>query len=98
MGLVIRPVAWAPRRNKNATRGRIHILPNPSMMSWLFVMCGKKAGAPLVLSKGKELIAVKIREIAVQHSTPIIEDKHLARSMDVRVEVDRAIRLNFIKR
>jgi flagellar biosynthetic protein FlhB len=54
-------------------------------------MCGKKAGAPLVLSKGKELIAVKIREIAVQHSTPIIEDKHLARSMDDRVDVDRAI-------
>jgi flagellar biosynthetic protein FlhB len=58
----------------------------------------EEGGAPLVLSKGKELIAVKIREIAVQHSTPIIEDKHLARSMDVRVEVDRAIRLNFIKR
>jgi flagellar biosynthetic protein FlhB len=57
----------------------------------------EEGGAPLVLSKGKELIAVKIREIAVQHSTPIIEDKHLARSMDNRVEADRAIPPEFYK-
>ena len=105
MGLVIRPVAWAPRRQQKCypwpdsyIAKPIHDIAKPihDVMALRYVR--EEGGAPLVLSKGKELIAVKIREIAVQHSTPIIEDKHLARSMDVRVEVDRAIRLNFIKR
>jgi flagellar biosynthetic protein FlhB len=51
----------------------------------------EEGGAPLVLSKGKDLIALKIREIAEKNSIPIIEDKLLARTMYDSVEVDRPI-------
>jgi flagellar biosynthesis protein FlhB len=57
----------------------------------------EEGGAPLVLSKGKVVLAVKIREIAAQHSIPIVEDKPLARSMDDSIEVDRAIPRKFYK-
>ncbi|MGB6176745.1 MAG: EscU/YscU/HrcU family type III secretion system export apparatus switch protein [Methylocella sp.] len=57
----------------------------------------EEGGAPLVLLKRKDLIARKFREIAEQHSIPIVEDKLLVRSMYDSVEVDRAIPLNFIK-
>ena len=70
---------------------------NPAHYAIALRYVREEGGAPLVLSKGKELIAVKIREIVVQHSTPIIEDKHLARSMDDRVDVDRAIPPEFYK-
>jgi flagellar biosynthesis protein FlhB len=39
-------------------------------------MYGKKAAR--LWSKGKDFIAVKIRELAEQHSIPIVEDKPLA--------------------
>jgi flagellar biosynthetic protein FlhB len=57
----------------------------------------EEGGAPLVLSKGKDLTAVNIREIAEQHSIPIVEGKLLARSMDDSVEVDLVIPQNFIQ-
>ncbi len=40
---------------------------------------------------------VKIREIAEQHSIPIIKNKPLARSMHDGVDVDRAIQPKFYK-
>ena len=51
----------------------------------------------MVLSKGQDLLALKIREIAEQHSIPIIEDKNLARSMYDSVEIDQAIPPEFYK-
>jgi flagellar biosynthesis protein FlhB len=51
----------------------------------------------LVLSKGKDLMALKFREIAGHHSIPIVEDKPLARSMDDSVEVDRVMPPEFYK-
>ena len=51
----------------------------------------------MVRSKGKDLIAIRIRELAEQHSIPIVEDKPLARSMDDSVEVDRVIPPEFYK-
>jgi flagellar biosynthesis protein FlhB len=50
-----------------------------------------------VLSKGNDLIALKIREIAEKNSIPIIEDKLLARTMYDSVDVDRPIPPEFYK-
>ena len=57
-------------------------------------MYGKKAAR---LFQRKDLIAVKIRELAEQHSIPIVEDKPLAKSMDDSVNVDRVIPPEFYK-
>jgi flagellar biosynthesis protein FlhB len=50
-----------------------------------------------VIAKGQDLIALKIREIAVEHGIPVIEDKALARSLYKAVEVDKMIPAEFYK-
>jgi flagellar biosynthetic protein FlhB len=56
-----------------------------------------ETSAPIVVAKGKDLIALKIREIAEKRDIPVIEDKLLARSMYDHVEVDRMIPPDFYK-
>jgi flagellar biosynthetic protein FlhB len=50
-----------------------------------------KEGAPLVVAKGAELIAQRIREIATEHKVPIVENPPLARALFASVEVDQQI-------
>jgi flagellar biosynthetic protein FlhB len=47
--------------------------------------------APLCLAKGMDGIALKIREIAAQHSIPIVENPPLARALHATVDVDQEI-------
>lgn len=46
-----------------------------------------KSEAPKVVAKGKNLIALKIKEIAGKHAVPIIENKPLARSLYSSCEI-----------
>lgn len=48
-------------------------------------------GAPLVVAKGTDLVALKIREIASKNNIPVIEDRQLVRAMYDAVEVDQWI-------
>jgi flagellar biosynthetic protein FlhB len=73
------------------------VIANPTHYAIALRYVREEGGAPLVVSKGKDLIALKIREIAEQHLIPIIEDKLLARSMYDSVEVDRPIPPEFYK-
>lgn len=54
-------------------------------------------GAPRVLAKGADLIALRIREIAGQHNVPIVEDKPLARALYDAVQVDQMIPPEFYR-
>lgn len=47
--------------------------------------------APVVVAKGQDLLALKIREIATLHKVPIFEDPPLARSLHSSVEVGNEI-------
>lgn len=51
--------------------------------------------APVVLAKGKRLIAERIREVAKENHIPIVEDKPLARSMFDVAEVGEEIPQEF---
>jgi flagellar biosynthetic protein FlhB len=73
------------------------IIANPTHYAIALRYVREEGGAPLVLSKGKDLIALKIREIAEKNLIPIIEDKLLARTMYDSVEVDRPIPPEFYK-
>jgi flagellar biosynthetic protein FlhB len=73
------------------------VIANPTHYAIALRYKRNEGGAPLVLSKGKDLLALKIREIAEQHGIPVIEDKALARSMYDVVEVDRAIPAQFYR-
>ena len=53
--------------------------------------------APIVVAKGADLIALKIRAIAAAHDIPVIEDKPLARSLYAAVEVERPIPAEFYR-
>ena len=47
--------------------------------------------APVCLAKGVDLMALKIREIAAEHSVPIVENPPLARALHATVEIDEEI-------
>lgn len=50
-----------------------------------------ETGAPKVVAKGADLVALKIREIATENDVPIVENPPLARALYASVEVDREI-------
>ncbi|WP_293660695.1 EscU/YscU/HrcU family type III secretion system export apparatus switch protein [Rhodoferax sp. OV413] len=48
-------------------------------------------GAPRVISKGADLLAMKIRDVAKQHSIPVLESPMLARALYANAELDQDI-------
>jgi flagellar biosynthetic protein FlhB len=73
------------------------VVTNPTHYAVALRYVKEEGGAPMVIAKGQDLIALKIREVATQHSIPIIEDKLLARSLYKVVEVDKMIPPEFYK-
>lgn len=73
------------------------VIANPTHFAVALRYVREEGGAPLVIAKGQDLIALKIREIAVAHGVPVIEDKALARSLYKVVEVDKMIPAEFYK-
>lgn len=53
--------------------------------------------APICVAKGVEALALKIREVAGEHSVPIVENPPLARALHATVEVDQVIPLEHYK-
>lgn len=73
------------------------VVANPTHYAVAMRYVREEGGAPLVLAKGRDLVALKIREIAENHDIPIVEDKPLARSLYDSVEVDKLIPPQFYK-
>jgi len=48
--------------------------------------------APLCVAKGVDLIARKIREVAIEHGIPVVENPPLARAVHATVEIDQEIK------
>lgn len=67
------------------------IVTNPTHISIAIRYERGKDETPIVVAKGADLIAFKIREIAKEHDIPIIENKPLARLMYKEVEIDQEI-------
>ena len=73
------------------------VIANPTHYAIALRYDRAKGGAPLVVAKGADLIALKIREIASRHAVPIVEDKPLARAMYDAVEVGQWIPPEFYR-
>jgi flagellar biosynthetic protein FlhB len=71
------------------------VVTNPTFIAIALKYEPQKSDAPLVVAKGKRVIAEKIREIAREHDIPIVEDRPLARSMYDKVDVGLAIPMEF---
>lgn len=54
-------------------------------------------GAPVVVAKGVDHLALRIREVATAHAVPLIENRPLARSLYDQVEIDEQIPPEFYR-
>jgi flagellar biosynthesis protein FlhB len=88
------PIVKAKRRSLQLDRSRRRMMADYAI-ALRYVRA--EGGAPVVLAKGKDLVALKIREIATECGIPTIENKPLARSMYDHVEVSQAIPPEFYK-
>lgn len=67
------------------------VVTNPTHIAVALMYNEKDAGAPKVVAKGADYVALKIKEKAKEYSVPIIENKPLARLIYEEVELDREI-------
>ncbi|WP_457797733.1 EscU/YscU/HrcU family type III secretion system export apparatus switch protein [Methylocystis sp. S23] len=73
------------------------VIANPTHYAIALRYVREEGGAPLVLAKGKDLVALKIKEIAQANDIPVLERKELARAMFDLVEVDKMIPQEFYR-
>ncbi len=81
----------ARRRMLTAVPRATLVIANPTHYAIALRYDREAGGAPLVVAKGTDLVALKIREIATNNEIPVIEDRQLARAMYDVVEVDQWI-------
>lgn len=86
------------RRNmmNNVPRATL-VIANPTHYAVALRYVREENDAPVVVAMGKDLIALKIREIAESNNIPVFEDPPLARSMFAQVSVDSVIPAAFYK-
>jgi flagellar biosynthetic protein FliR/FlhB len=67
------------------------VVTNPTHIAVALMYNEKNAGAPKVVAKGADYVAIKIKEKAKESNVPIIENKPLARLIYDEVELDSEI-------
>lgn len=91
-------MAMAQRRRKHS-KGRMMdavptadvIVTNPTHYSVALKYEAGKMGAPIVVAKGADLVALRIREVAAEHRIPVIPEPPLARALFRQCEVGDAV-------
>ena len=73
------------------------VITNPTHLALALVYDSALAQAPLVLAKGRDLMAERIKDIAREAKVPIVENKPLAQALYQAVEVGQVIPLEFYK-
>lgn len=71
------------------------IVTNPTHFAVALKYDGEGMGAPKVIAKGGDFLALRIRQIAVANGVPIVERPPLARAMYKSVEVGQEIPVEF---
>ena len=67
------------------------VVTNPTHYSVALHYDPDKAGAPVVVAKGVDLVALNIREVAREHGIPILEAPPLARALYAHCELEDPI-------
>ncbi|WP_225772792.1 flagellar biosynthesis protein FlhB [Pseudomonas sp. Marseille-Q5115] len=67
------------------------IITNPTHFAVALKYDADSGGAPMLLAKGVDMLALKIREIGVAHEVQIMESPALARSIYYSTELDQQI-------
>ena len=63
------------------------VVTNPTHFAVALKYDADKGAAPIVIAKGQDLIAQKIKAIARESNVPIVENKPLARALYATVEI-----------
>ena len=67
------------------------VVTNPTHFAVALKYDQSAMSAPVVLAKGADMVAAKIREIAKDNDIPIVENPPLARALFASVEIDQEI-------
>jgi len=81
----------AERRMMQAVPTADVVITNPTHFAVALKYDPDKGGAPLLLAKGGDFLALKIREIAQEHRVILLESPALARAVYYSTEVDQEI-------
>lgn len=67
------------------------VVTNPTHFAVAIKYDAEVSPAPIVVAKGQDLIAKRIKEIAMENNVPIVENKPLARALYASVEIGNEI-------
>ena len=67
------------------------VVMNPTHYAVALKYDEKTMNAPQVIARGTDLIAMKIRDVAKEHSVPVLQSPMLARALYAHAELDQAI-------
>ena len=81
----------ARRRMMAAVPSADVVITNPTHYAIAIKYEAGQMDAPVVLAKGQDLIAEKIREIAREHDVPLVENPPVARLLHSRVDIGQSI-------
>jgi flagellar biosynthetic protein FlhB len=87
----------ARRRMLSSVPRATMVVVNPTHYAVAMRFVHGESAAPVVLAKGIDHLALRIREIAESSGVPVIEDKALARSLYEAVRTDRPIPAEFYR-
>lgn len=73
------------------------VVTNPVHLAVALKYDHRKMDSPMVVAKGARLIADKIKEVAMEHNIPIVEDKSLAQALFKKVEIGEFVPLDLYK-
>lgn len=83
--------AAARRRMMSAVPNANVVVTNPTHYAVALSYAEGQEGAPKVVAKGTDQVAMRIRELAAEHRIPILEAPPLARALFQHVELGREI-------
>lgn len=73
------------------------VVTNPTHFAVALLYERGRMEAPQVVAKGRNHLALRIREVAQQHGVPIVEDQPLARALYDSTELNHAVPVNLYK-
>jgi flagellar biosynthetic protein FlhB len=73
------------------------VITNPTEIAVALRYDQEEMTAPVVVAKGERLIAQMIREIAIKHNIPIVEDKPLARALFKMCDIGQMVPANLYR-
>ncbi len=87
----------AMRRMMQSVPDATVVITNPTHIAVALKYEENSGKAPIVVAKGSEYVALKIKEKAIENNVPIIENKPLARLMFKEVDLDKEIPFDMYK-